>query len=355
MAELSTQVAKSTSTGTTLLEIEDLKVYYRTVAGTARAVDGVNLTVKRGEILGLAGESGCGKTTIASALLRLTRPPGYIAGGSIRFYPADRPPIDLLKIEDDNQLRSIRWRHLAYVPQGSMNSLNPVMRIIDQFADVIQEHGAMPREEVRAQVPELLRQVGLGPHVARMFPHELSGGMKQRVIIAMAIALKPDLVIADEPTTALDVNVQRVIIQTLADLRDRLGMSIIIITHDMAVHAELADRVAVMYAGSVVEVADVRQVFKNPRHPYSRGLIHAIPKIGGERTRLEGITGNAPSPVNWPPGCRFHPRCPQVMDVCRQVVPQLLPVPDATASSTGDPPYVACHLYPQRESNGRAS
>jgi peptide/nickel transport system ATP-binding protein len=190
-------------------------------------------------------------------------------------------------------------------------------------------------------VPDLLRKVGLAPRVARMYPHELSGGMKQRVVIAIAIALKPDLIVADEPTTALDVNVQRMIIQTLSDLRDQMGMTLIIVTHDMAVHAELTDRVAVMYAGQVVEVGEVRQIFKEPRHPYTQGLIHSIPKVGGERARLGGITGNAPSPLNWPSGCRFNPRCPHVMTICRQREPALLPI-----EGTVEPrPVVACHLY----------
>jgi peptide/nickel transport system ATP-binding protein len=332
--------------GGSLLEIEELRVYYRTVRGDARAVDGVSLTVNRGEILGLAGESGCGKSTLAGALLRLIRPPGYVAGGRIRFHLASRQPVDLLSV-GDARLRQIRWRHLSYVPQGSMNSLNPVMRVADQFADAVSEHSELKPGEVRTLVPELLRQVGLGGHVARMYPHELSGGMKQRVVIALAIALKPDLVIADEPTTALDVNVQRVIIQTLADLRDQLGMTLIVVTHDMAVHAELVDRVAVMYAGDIVEIGDVRQVFKNPRHPYTRALIHSIPQVGGERARLEGIGGNAPSPLAWPSGCRFHPRCPHVMAVCRSEPPRLLPLNGAAEPSAGPRPLVACHLYTQ--------
>ena len=321
-----------------LLEIEDLHVSYRTVRGLSRAVDGLNLTVRRGEILGIAGESGCGKSTLAAALLRLVRPPGFVAGGEIRFYPADGEPTDLLAV-GDARLRQIRWRHLSYVPQGSMNSLNPVTRVFDQFKDAIQQHSSASLDEIRERVPELLRQVGLAPGVARMFPHELSGGMKQRVVIAMAIALKPDLVIADEPTTALDVNVQRMIVQTLADLRDEMGMTLVVVTHDMAVHAELVDRVAVMYAGGIVEVGDVREVFKEPRHPYTQGLIHSIPRVGGERRRMAGIAGNAPSPLNWPSGCRFHPRCPHVMPVCSARVPALLPLHGDSG------PLVACHLY----------
>jgi peptide/nickel transport system ATP-binding protein len=327
----------------TLLDVENLQVHYRTVRGISRAVDGMNLHVRRGEILGIAGESGCGKSTFASALLRLIRPPGFIAGGSIRFARSNASAVDLLTLSD-GALRDIRWRNLAYVPQGSMNSLNPVMKIYDQFADAIREHGGGSSSEIKQMVPELLRQVGLGQHVAKMYPHELSGGMKQRVVIAMAIALKPDLVIADEPTTALDVNVQRMIIQTLADLRDQMGMTVVIVTHDMAVHAELTDRVAVMYAG-VVEVGDVRQIFKAPRHPYTQGLIHSIPKVGGPRERLGGIAGHAPSPLAWPTGCRFHPRCPKVMGICSVKTPRLQPPDGPSDAADGANPLVACHLY----------
>ena len=344
-SRLATQPQAGTGAGTAipLLQIADLGVHYNTVGGVSRAVDGVSLEVARGEILGIAGESGCGKSTLANAILRLTRPPGHIAGGSIRFLPAEGKPIDLLAV-DDARLRDIRWRHLAYIPQGSMNSLNPVMRIEDQFTDVMQEHGFGGAREAREKVPELLGQVSMGAHVARMYPHELSGGMKQRVIIAMAIALQPDLIIADEPTTALDVNVQRIIIQTLSDLRDRFGMSLIIVSHDMAVHAELVDRVAVMYAGEVVEVGDVRQIFKRPLHPYTQGLIKAIPRVGGPREQVAGIAGNAPNPTAWPQGCRFHPRCPYATAYSRANRPQLLPAP-AAGGEGGIVPQVACHRY----------
>jgi peptide/nickel transport system ATP-binding protein len=334
----------------TLLEIDDLHVYYRTVGGLSRAVDGVNLSVSRGEILGLAGESGCGKSTLATALLRLTRPPGYIAQGHIWFHQAGKAPLDLLAVDDDS-LRDLRWRNLSYIPQGSMNSLNPVMRVSDQFVDAMRAHSDIDTGAARKRVPELLHQVGLDVHVARMFPHELSGGMKQRVIIAMAISLRPELVIADEPTTALDVNVQRVIIQTLASLRNDLGMSLIIVTHDMAVHAELVDRVAVMYAGNIAEVAEVRRLFKQPLHPYTRGLIQAIPHVGGARVRLEGIGGIAPSPLAWPHGCRFHTRCPHCTTgspsypSCEETLPRLLPYEGAAGETAAA--HVACHLYPE--------
>lgn len=341
---------KQSAIGSPLLEIEDLKVYYNTVGGVSKAVDGVNLSVRRGEILGIAGESGCGKSTLTTALLRLTRPPAYIAGGQIQFYPADEGPIDLLNIAD-HELRSVRWRHISYLPQGSMNSLNPVLRIVDQFSDVILEHSQVSKREAEQKVPDLLKRVGLEPYVARMYPHELSGGMKQRVTLAMAIALNSDLVVADEPTTALDVHIQRVIIQMLADLRDSLGMTIILVTHDMAVHAELADRVAVMYAGGIVEIGDVRQIFKAPKHPYTQGLIGSIPRVGGKRVRMEGIGGNTPSPRNWPSGCRFHTRCPYAMPVCSEKVPPLLPVPTEHERAK-ETPLVACHLYTQPAAGG---
>ncbi|TAK25355.1 MAG: ABC transporter ATP-binding protein [Chloroflexota bacterium] len=330
-----------------LLEIVDLEVHYDTVRGISRAVDGVSLTVNRGEILGIAGESGCGKSTLAAALLRLVRPPGYVGGGKIHFHIRGQEPVELLSA-DEATLRRVRWRHLSYVPQGSMNSLNPVMRVENQFTDTMRTHSNLDRSEIKARVADILRQVGLGPHVARMYPHELSGGMKQRVVIALAIALEPELVIADEPTTALDVSVQRMIIQTLADLRDRMGMTLIIVTHDMAVHAELADRVAVMYAGDIVEVGDVRQIFQQPRHPYTQALIHSIPQVGGVRARLAGIGGNAPTPLAWPPGCRFHPRCPYAMPICQVDTPERLPLNESTNGAHPNP-LVACHLYAESQ------
>lgn len=337
-------IDKATKATGPLLNIEDLRVYYDTINGVSKAVDGVNLRIKRGEILGIAGESGCGKSTLTTALLRLTQRPGYVAGGKISFYPGNQEPLDLLELSGE-ALRAVRWRNLSYLPQGSMNALNPVLRISEQFLDVMLEHSQESRREVLKRLPDLLKQVHLEPYVARMYPHELSGGMKQRVALAMAIALNSDLVVADEPTTALDVHVQRVIIQLLAGLRDTLGMTVVLVTHDMAVHAELADRVAVMYAGNIVEVGDVHQIFKAPKHPYTQGLINSIPRVGGERVRLEGIGGNTPSPRNWPSGCRFHPRCPQAMPVCSEQVPTLRVM--GQEREVLNVTQVACHLYPQ--------
>lgn len=333
-----------TSGTETLLSVRNLTVDYATVRGDARAVDGVSLDIRRAEIVGIAGESGYGKTTLTSAILRLTRPPGRVTSGSITLFPRGRTPVELIGATGE-ALRSVRWRHLAYVPQGSMNSLNPVMRVRDQFKDAITHHDGEVPSSMDDRIAYLLDLVGLGSHVAHMYPHELSGGMRQRAIIAMAIALEPDLVIADEPTTALDVNVQRVIIQTLRELRDRLGMSLVVVTHDMAVHAQLADRVAVMYAGQVVEDAGVRAIFHRPKHPYVRRLISAIPRVGGGRARLDGIDGAAPSPLAWPTGCRFHARCAEAMPQCVTEVPALVTLDGADHDGTTGA-MVACHLYP---------
>ncbi len=340
----------ATSGTEVLLSVRNLTVDYDTVRGDARAVDGVSLDIHRAEIVGIAGESGCGKTTLTSAILRLTRPPGRVTSGSITLSPRGRAPVELLGVTGE-VLRSVRWRHLAYVPQGSMNSLNPVMRVGEQFKDAISQHNGEIASNMGDRIAYLLDLVGLGTHVARMYPPELSGGLRQRAIIAMAIALEPDLVIADDPTPALAVNVQRVIIQTLRELRDRLGMSLVIVTHDMAVHAQLADRVAVMYAGQIVEDAAVRTIFHRPRHPYVRRLIGAIPRVGGGRARLDGIDGAAPSPLAWPAGCRFHARCSEVLPRCTTDVPALITIDDRDGQDTTGA-MVACHLHPALAGTG---
>ncbi len=314
-----------------VLDVQDLRVYYDTPLGDVRAVDGINFRVYPGEIVGLVGESGCGKTTAAMAILRLVQPPGRIVGGRVFL-----DGIELTSL-NDRQLRRIRWRKLALIPQGAMNSLNPVMKIKDQIADAIETHeGKQPRSVMKERILKLLSEVGLPSRVYDMYPHELSGGMKQRVCIAMAIALNPPLIIADEPTSALDVVVQRVVGQTLLDVKERLGLSMILIGHDMGLQAQLVDRIAVMYAGHIVEVAPVEIIFEKPMHPYTQLLIESIPSIK-ERKPLkltEGLTHDLRNP---PPGCIFQLRCPHVMDICREEKPPLHEVDTRHE--------VGCHLY----------
>ena len=271
-----------------VLEVRDLTVRYRTTRGDYTAVDGVDLDVRQGEILGIAGESGCGKTTLATTVLRLLRAPGYVAGGQVMFYPQEGEPINLLSLSG-RRLRAVRWRNLAYLPQGSMNSLNPVTNVKNQFIDVMKAHATGRLSNMDDRIAELLHRVGLEPEVAQMYPHELSGGMKQRVIMAIAVALEPDLLIADEPTTALDVTVQRLVIQNLSELRENYGVTLAVITHDMGVHAQLVDRVAVMNEGQVVEVGDVRQIFAAAQHPYTQSLIASVPNLDVHQRERAGV------------------------------------------------------------------
>lgn len=342
-----------------LLRVTDARIWYKTIAGEAKVVDGVDVTIQRNEVFGLAGESGCGKSTLVEGVLRLIKAPGYIRSGQALFYPKDAPRmngaggeggLDLFNIPFD-KLRPLRWRNIAYIPQGAMNSLNPVMRIEDQIIDAIMEHMQMPKSAAQAKMQERLAMVGLPPSVARMYPHQLSGGMKQRVTIAASVTLSPDLLVADEPTTALDVNVQRAILQELKDIRVKLGLTVVYVSHDMAVHAELADRMGIMYAGAMMEIGTTTQIFKNPLHPYTQGLIRTIPDINKPRVRVEGIPGLAPSPLNWPVGCRFHPRCPFAKEICKAVEPKLSTVrPDQVGNGQGAAGrLVACHIYSTNE------
>jgi peptide/nickel transport system ATP-binding protein len=314
-----------------VLRVQGLKVYYETSAGPVKAVDGIDLSVRREERFGLVGESGCGKSTTAMAFLRLVPPPGRIVDGHIVLDGMDSAQLS------EEEMRRVRWSKVSLIPQGAMNSLNPVMRIRDQIGDVITTHeGPQSKRRLWERIEELLTTVGLSRRVAHMYPHELSGGMKQRVCIAMAIALEPRLIIADEPTSALDVVVQRVVAQTLMDVQERLGASLILIGHDMGLQAQIVDRMAVMYAGRVVEVATSHRIYKSPQHPYTQALIAAVPSL---RLRKDFVTipGLPPALLNPPPGCIFHPRCPHVMDVCRGEVPRLREVAPGHLA--------ACHLY----------
>jgi len=314
-----------------LLVVEDLKTHFRLESGTVHAVDGVSFQLDAGEALGIAGESGCGKTTTALSLIRLLPENARIVDGSVKLYG-----IDLVQ-KSDNALRRYRWREISIVFQGAMNALNPVHRLRDQIAEPLVERLSLSEKEARTRAGDLLELVGIPRKRGSAYPHELSGGMRQRAMIAMALACDPAIVIGDEPTTALDVMVQAQILQLLEDLRAKLGLSLVLITHDLSVIAETCDRVMVMYAGRVAEEGPVDEVFRRPRHPYTQKLMAAFPNIHADRRTLDVIPGAPPDLRDPPPGCRFAPRCPFVMQVCREVVP-----PETTFAGVR----VACHLYP---------
>lgn len=318
------------STDPALFEIQDLSVVYLTSRGAARAVDGVSLTVKPGEVVGLAGESGSGKSTIAQAVLRILHPPALITGGKAIFNGKD-----ILEM-NEQELEHFRWKNVSMVFQCAMNSLNPVMRIRDQLMDVMLCHG-LSKTQVSQRSRELFELVGIDPGRLDAYPHQLSGGMRQRAVIAIALALNPQLLILDEPTTALDVVVQKDILQRIADLQAKLGFSILFITHDLSLLVETASDIAIMYAGEIVEKAPARELFESPLHPYTLGLMNSFPSIRGKKREFSGIPGSAPDLVNPPSGCRFHPRCNRCMPVCPEVAPRLTQVTEGH--------WVSCHLY----------
>ncbi len=319
--------------GAPVLDVQELDVVYDTAAGPARAVNKVSFSLQPGERLGLIGESGSGKTTMGTALMRLTRAPGRIAGGRVLL-----DGTDLLSLSP-RALRATRLRDIALVPQGAMSALNPVMRLRRQMEDAILAHEPRRRKaEIDARIAELLTRVGLRPEVADRYPHELSGGMKQRAVMAIATSLSPKVIVADEPTSALDVVVQRQVMQTLGRLQEGLGAAVVLIGHDMGLIAQFADTVGVMYAGRLVEIGPVAAMIGAPRHPYTRLLIDSLPGIDVKR-RLTGIPGLPPPLVKLPTGCPFAPRCPLAHDRCRSE----LPLPQETAPGHR----VACHLYPE--------
>jgi peptide/nickel transport system ATP-binding protein len=308
-----------------ILEISGLSVDYGFGPDAVHAVADASLTLRRGEVLGLAGESGSGKSTLAYAVTRLLREPGVITAGSAVFHGRQGAQ-DLFDL-DGEQMRELRWSQISVVFQSAMNSLNPVFTVGVQLTDVLRAHDKeLGRRERRQRAAELLDMVGITEDRLRSYPHELSGGMRQRVMIAMALALEPRVLIMDEPTTALDVVTQREILQELGELRERLGFAVLFITHDLSLLVELADTIAVMYAGRIVEHAPAETLFRNPRHPYTEGLLGSFPSLHGERRTMTGITGSPPDLRSLPSGCAFHPRCGYAMDVCGTRVPELLPI-----------------------------
>ncbi|HEY5057480.1 MAG TPA: ABC transporter ATP-binding protein [Gaiellaceae bacterium] len=290
--------------GDTLIELRKLVVEYGVGDRLVRAVDGIDLSIRSNEILGLAGESGCGKSTVANAVMQILRPPARIAGGSVLFRGED------LATKSKEELRKFRWRNVSMVFQSAMNALNPVMRVGDQFVDMMRAHEHVSKSTALARAGELLDLVGIDKRRIRAYPHELSGGMRQRVIIAMALALQPELVILDEPTTALDVVVQREILQQVRDLQRDFGFAVLFITHDLSLLLEFAHRTAIMYAGEIVEEAPSELLHANPLHPYTIGLLKSFPPLTGPIERMTGIPGSPPDLADPPAGCRFHPRCP---------------------------------------------
>ncbi|WP_205961590.1 ABC transporter ATP-binding protein [Pararhodobacter oceanensis] len=323
----------SDMTQKTLLDVRDLAIHYRTGAGPVQAVDGINFSIAPGEALGLVGESGCGKTTAAKAMLKLLPPNGEIPRGQIDFAGRDLVP---LKGED---MRRVRWKEIAWISQAAMNALDPVYRVGDQILEAMQAHIKIDKAEGWAQAEDLFRAVGLDPSRLHAYPHEMSGGMKQRAVIAMAMALQPQLLIADEPTTALDVVTQAQILSRLAKLRRERGMALLFITHDISVVVQTCDRVAVMYGGKIMETGPVREVFGQPFHPYTMGLTNAFPTLEGAQRELISIPGTPPDLLNPPTGCRFAERCPFATDLCRAEEP--------AQHEVGPGRYAACH-YPER-------
>jgi peptide/nickel transport system ATP-binding protein len=315
----------------TLLEVKNLKTFFYTYRGVVKAVDDVSFDLEKGTVLGLTGESGCGKSTTAYSVINLVPPPGRIVDGYILL-----DGIDIAKMNENEVRNKVRWKRISMIFQGAMNALTPVYTIGRQIKEVITLHEGTARKDALDRAEKLLELVGLEPSLIKRYPHELSGGQKQRAFIAMALALNPDIVIADEPTTALDVVVQAQFLNVLKKLGRDLAMSIILITHDISVIAEMADEVAVMYAGKIVEKGPSEKMFFDAVHPYTQGLLTSVPKLRSPE-KIKSISGLPPDLVNPPPGCRFHPRCPHAMEICKKKEPSMKRMaPDH---------YASCWLY----------
>lgn len=317
-----------------ILDVRQLKTHYYTQRGPVKAVDGISFKVGKGEALGLAGESGCGKTTAALTLMRILPSNGKIVSGEILLGEED-----LAKLKE-KQMREIRWKRMSIVFQGAMNALNPLFRVGDQIAEaiLINERG-VARKEANERAGKMLELVGIQPSRGKNYPHEFSGGMRQRALIAMALACNPELLIADEPGTALDVIVQAQVLKLMSELKSKLNLSMLLITHDLSIIAELCEKTAIMYAGKIVEQGDVVSIFKEPLHPYTQGLSRAFPSLKEARRRMMSIHGTPPDLLVPPSGCRFHPRCPKVMPICKEKEPETL------KAGKGRTQFVACHLY----------
>lgn len=318
-----------------ILSIRNLEVEYVTARGVVKAVNGVSFDIAPNEVLGLAGESGCGKSTIAHAITRMLHPPAYITGGQVLFQNMD------LLLMDQARLNDFRWQHMSIVFQSAMNSLNPVLTIGAQIMDAIQTHLLVNKKVAVERAKELLQTVGIDPKRIDSYPHQLSGGMRQRTAIAIALALNPELIIMDEPTTALDVVVQKQIIEEIQQLKEAFGFSILFITHDLSLLVEFADRICIMYAGKQVEIAPSREIFTNPKHPYTERLMDSFPMISGPRREMVGIPGSPPDLISPPSGCRFHPRCDvAIAGRCQEIEPQLQKVSESHLA--------ACHLLDEK-------
>ena len=312
-----------------LIEVENLKLYFMTRQGPAKAVDDIGFSIEKKKTLGLIGESGCGKTTTAMSLMKFVKPPGEIVGGSIRFMGQD------IVTMTDEEIRQLRGKEISIVRQEAQNALNPVLTIGRQITEMILEHEDVTRETALARAKKQLNLVGINDQRINSYPHEFSGGMKQRAMAAIATACNPKFLILDEPTTGLDVVVQRQILMMLRNLKDELGLTAVFISHDLSVVAETCDRVAVMYAGKIMEESDTVSLYQDPLHPYSKALIGAYPSLKGERRQLKSIPGAPPSLINPSPGCRFAPRCELAQDICSQEEPVV---------NTIDGRRVACHM-----------
>lgn len=319
----------------TILEAQNLTTYYKLPRGYVKAAEDVNFKLKKGEAMGLAGESGCGKTTVALSIMRLLPPEGRIIRGKCLY-----KNIDITKLSEEKIRKEVRWKGISIVFQGAMNAFNPIFKVGDQIVEAILTHEKITKEEARQRAAKLFELVGIEPTRLNNYPFEFSGGMRQRALIAMALACNPDILIADEPGTALDVIVQAQVLKLLRDLKNKLGLTMIMISHDLSLIAEICNKIAIMYAGRIVESGDIVKVYKGGLHPYTQGLIAAFPSIKGPRIRMISIPGMPPDLLSPPKGCRFNPRCQYALEVCRKEQPSLEQVEEDHL--------VACHLIHKR-------